>query len=60
LKTLLLIFVTSTGGIMEPNERDLTGPEGMTKVVLGAAAAFLVKFWVERSVEMGFRKYRKP
>jgi len=39
-------------------ERDLTVPEGMAKVILAATAAFLVKTFVEKSVDSGFRKYR--
>lgn len=40
-------------------ERDLTVPEGMAKVVLAAIAAFLAKTAVEKSVDSGFRKYRR-
>jgi hypothetical protein len=43
---------------MEKEERELTVPEGMVKVILAATAAFLMKTFVERSVESGFRKYR--
>lgn len=39
-------------------ERELTVPEGATKAILAAVAAFLVKTLVEKSVESGFRKYR--
>lgn len=44
----------------EQDERELTVPEGMIKVILGAAAAFLVKHFVEKSVESGFRNHRNP
>lgn len=40
-------------------ERELTVPENMVKVILGATAAFLVKHFVEKSVENGFRNHRK-
>lgn len=39
-------------------DRELSVPEGLVKVVLAASAAFLVKHFVEKSVEAGFRKYR--
>jgi hypothetical protein len=41
-------------------ERELTVPEGLIKVVLGATVAYLVKHIVEKSVESGFRNHRHP
>jgi hypothetical protein len=39
-------------------ERELTVPENLVKVILGATLAYLARHYVEKSVESGFRKYR--
>ncbi len=40
-------------------ERELTTAEGLVKVILGAAAAYLAKRVVESNVEQTFRFYRR-
>lgn len=40
-------------------ERELTTAEGLIKVILGAAAAYLAKRVVEANVEQTFRFYRR-
>lgn len=40
-------------------ERELTTPENLIKIVLGAAFGFLAKKIVEDAVEAGFR-HRRP
>lgn len=42
----------------EPPDDGLTGPQGLVKVVLGAAAAYLAKKLVENAVESGFKNRR--
>lgn len=43
----------------EVPERELTVPENIVKVVLAGVSAYLVKHFVEKSVENGFRNHRK-
>jgi hypothetical protein len=52
-------FRAQQGGVMETvEERELTVPENLVKVILGATLAYLARHYVEKSVESGFRKYR--
>lgn len=45
--------------IVNDTARELTTGEGLIKVVIGAAVAFMAKKLAEDAVETGFRNFRK-